>query len=868
MKNLIKAKSGILKMSKVLFSAFICLSILSGYAYGQKLVINDQGYFESRGVNVLVYSNQYTGMFFDEKTAGIEIIHHGVRTSTGGAIRLQNTPEQWDLVPSVVDRKVDTAANSINTELSYKDLNFNSKISVTARNNGVEISVYLDKPLPKELEGNAGFNLEFLPSSYFEKTYMVDGRPGNFPRYPSGNTKVEPISKKITQFAGHTTFDDRGRGEFIVPYPMATGKTLVLAPEDPACFVKVQAVDAELMLFDGRNLAQNGWFIVRSLLPANKTGKVLTWYLEPNAIPNWIRKPVVGFSQAGYTPGQEKVAVIEMDKNDTPLKTASLFQVTPEGKSVEKLKGEVKVWGKYLRYNYAKFNFSSVKEPGIYFIQYGDQKTNTFRIASNVYDDAWHPTLDVWFPVQMDHMQVNEAYRVWHGVPYLDDCLQAPLNHQHFDGYRMGSTTDTKYKPLERIPNMAVGGWFDAGDFDIQTGSHNSVVSRFVDAWENLKIDRDETYIDQKTRYVDIHRPDGKPDILQQIEHGTLNLVAQCENIGHPVQGIIVPNMHQYHHLGDAMTETDNLPYNPALKPYETDGKSSGTPDDRWAFTTRQPFLDYSTAATLAAASRALKGFNNDLAERSLVCAKRLLEEANEASKNTNTAGSNQMMMRRGSDMDVVLQLYITTKEKKYADRFLEQIWTSLEPQAGPGGAGQRAFTGRGLLSALKALPYMDDTFKARLKDYVVKYKESLAEIDKQNPYGVPISLGTWGGSGTVVSWAITNYYAHKAFPDIMNLEYVFKGLNYIFGCHPYSNTSFVNDVGTRSKKVAYGTNRADFTTIAGGIVPGLILLKPDFLENKDDWPFLWGENEVTIGGSADYIFLAKAAGEIAGKSK
>ena len=869
MKNLIKTKSGILKMSKVLFSALICLSILSGYAYAQKLVINDQGYFESRGVNVLVYSNQYTGMFFDEKTAGIEIIHHGVRTSTGGAIRLQNTPEQWDLIPTVADRKVDAAGKTINTELSYKDFNFNPRISVTAKDNGVEITVSLDNPLPKELEGNAGLNLEFLPSAYFEKTYLADGRPGNFPKYPSSNTKIEPASKKLPQFEGHNTFDDRGRSEYIVPLPLAIGKTFILAPEDPENKVKITGLDAELMLLDGRNLAQNGWFVVRSLLPANETGKVLTWYLEPNAIPNWTRKPVIGFSQAGYVPVQEKVAIIELDMNDIPLKTAQVFQVTPEGKSVEKLKSEVKVWGKYLRYNYAKFDFSSVKEPGVYFIQYGDQKTNTFIIAANVYDNVWHPTLDVWFPVQMDHMQVNEAYRVWHGAPYLDDCLQAPLNHQHFDGYRMGATTDTKYKPLERIPNMAVGGWFDAGDFDIQTGSHNSVVLRFVEAWENLKVDRDETYIDQKTRYVDIHRPDGKPDILQQIEHGTLNLVAQCENIGHPVQGIIVPNLHQYHHLGDAMTETDNLPYNPNLKPYETDGKSSGTLDDRWAFTTRQPFLDYSTAATLAAASRALRGFNDDLADRSLVCAKRLLEEANEASKNTNTAGNNQMMMRRGSDMDVVLQLYITTKEKKYADRFLEQIWTSLEGlSGGGGGAGQGFFAGRALGSALKALPYMDEAFKVRLRDHVIKYKESLAEIDKQNPYGVPISLGTWGGSGTVVSWAITNYYAYRAFPDIMNQEYIFKGLNYILGCHPYSNTSFVNSVGTRSKKVAYGTNRADFTTIAGGIVPGLILLKPDFLENKDDWPFLWGENEVTIGGSADYIFLAKAASEIAGKSK
>ena len=46
---------------------------------------------------------------------------------------------------------------------------------------------------------------------------MMDGNPGNFPRYPSGNTKMEPFCKKIPQFAGHSTFDDRGEGNFIVP---------------------------------------------------------------------------------------------------------------------------------------------------------------------------------------------------------------------------------------------------------------------------------------------------------------------------------------------------------------------------------------------------------------------------------------------------------------------------------------------------------------------------------------------------------------------------------------------------------------------------------------------------------------------------
>jgi hypothetical protein len=46
--------------------------------------------------------------------------------------------------------------------------------------------------------------------------------------------------------------------------------------------------------------------------------------------------------------------------------------------------------------------------------------------------------------------------------------------------------------------------------------------------------------------------------------------------------------------------------------------------------------------------------------------------------------------------------------------------------------------------------------------------------------------------------------------------------------------------------------------------VPGVFLIKPDFLENKEDWPFFWGENEVTVGGCADYIFLANAASAMA----
>jgi len=279
--------------------------------------------------------------------------------------------------------------------------------------------------------------------------------------------------------------------------------------------------------------------------------------------------------------------------------------------------------------------------------------------------------------------------------------------------------------------------------------------------------------------------------------------------------------------------------------------------------------LDYQTAATLAEASRALRGFNNNLSDRSLACAKKLLDEADEATKNPKE-NENPFMKMMGKDADVntVLQLFITTKEKKYADRFLKQIWPMLDRMAETTGRNSGYFPGFGgrssLNPALQAIPYMDNAYKAKLRNYIVKYKKSIDKNVTENPYGVPVITSGWGGTSQAINWSITNYYVHKAYPDIIGKEYVYKGLNYVLGCHPYSNLSFVNAVGTQSKKVAYGNNRADFTTIAGGVVPGLILLKPDYLENKDDWPFFWGENECIIDGGAWYIFLANAVNELA----
>ena len=829
------------------------------------LKLNDLGYFETRGVNVLVFSNTFSGGFNDEKNSGIEIIHHGVRTVQGGAVRLNKTPEQWDLVPASPSRTVDTLNNSIEVTMRYTDYEFDSRVVVTAKGKAVEIAVYLDNPVPEFLAGKAGFNLEFLPSQYWGKTYLMDGRPNRFPRYAVSETQAVSNDEKPRQFKGFRTYDDRGTGQFVDPLPLESGHSIIVAPDAPERMIKISSDDAVLELYDGRMLAQNGWFVLRSVLPAGKTGKVVTWLVEPNSVPGWIREPNIGFSQVGYVPSQPKVAVIELDKNDKPLEKASIYRIEDNGNEKCVFTGPVSVWGEYYKYNYAKFDFTDVSEPGVYYIKYGDYETGNFIIDKTVYKWITDATSDVWIPIHMNHMTVNEGYRIWHGEPFKEGYLQAPQS-DHFDLHSQGAQTNTKYKPYELIPGLNVGGYFDAGDFDIETGSNISVVQNMVAAWELFHPLRDETFVSEEQRYVDLHRPDGKPDLLQYIEHGVLNLLAQAENIGFMSQTLSNSVLDNYHHLGDAAAITDGLHYDPSLPKYvkSADGKRSGTPDDMWAFTNRNLNSDINAANMFAAASRVLKGYNDNLSARCLKQSKRLQEEATKlmsqrgAGMRGRQGGQNFGGGNRGGGGNLAtnLQLYVATGEKSYIEQFEQQIWQALDRNVN-----------NTIRTAMDAIPHMDAAYKERLRPYVEKYKDYLEQVTGNNPYGVPIGEGNWAGSGAVVTYGTTAAFANLYFPDIIDKKYAYNAAAFMFGCHPYHNYSLVAAVGAaRPKQVFYGNNRADFSFIPGNVAPGLLFRKPDHFENFDDWPFLWGQNEGTIAGNTSYYIFGEAFKQMAAK--
>ena len=864
-------------MKRLSLIALLALStLLPQRAGAQAMKLGELGYFEARGTNVLVYNNIYNGGFYDEKFAGLEIIQRGVRIATGGGIRLMNTPEQWDIFGTMTSRKVNTNDNSVEVELTYTDYDFVSRIRVSAKDQGCLVQVFLDKPVPAELVGKAGMNLEFFPATYFGRNYLVDNNARILPKYPMHDTEVHPVSEKIPQYFGESTFDDRGRGDFLVPLAMSTGHRIVLAPEDEALRVGVTS-DREISIFDGRHLAQNGMFVLRSLLPGNQTGKVLEWYLEPSISQGWIRKPNIGFSQVGYTPAQKKIAVAELDKNDAAATTGRLLKINPDGsKTVAKII-PAKFWGEYHhRYNYVQLDFSDVREPGLYCIDYQGTETNAFPIDKDVYSDKWHPSMDISLVVNMDHMEVNEAYRIWHGRANMDDALQAPANVRLHDGYFQGDETNTKYQPLEHIPGLAIGGWYDAGDFDIQANSVLNTTQDLAYIWRQFKPLRDQTLIDEKTQYADIHVPDGVPDNVQLIMHGTLNINAQVENIGFVAQVIGQPDMHHYHHLGDAMTLTDGLIYDPTLERYEVKGNRSGTPDDRFVFTSRfSPAGTMQDIVSLAAAYPALKDYYPEEAERSLKNAIMLWDKHFEAAApNQNAMANNFRWGMMGGDprINAAIELWIATGDAKYKDFFLPLVEKQVEARPNiiqangtvSNGMFSTQFTGGpNLAAALKIYPYMDKSFQDKVKAAIPAYVEVITRGGQDNPYGVSIGGTSWAGNASIITMAYNAYLVWKYFPDMIDPEYVFAGLNFIFGCHPDTNVSFVTGVGVNTKKVAYNNNRADYSTIPGGIVPGLVV-KEDFFENKDDYPFHWGENESCINTAPQYVLLCLAADEVA----
>jgi len=627
------------------------------------------------------------------------------------------------------------------------------------------------------------------------------------------------------------------------PLPFAQGTRITVAAEDPLYRLSVTSETGPVLLYDGRNEAQNGWYVLRTLIPRGKTEGAVVWHIRPSYIPDWTRPPMIAHSQAGYAPDFEKIAVIELDPRFKAPASAAVLRLSSDGTYRRVFEGPVSTPTRWLRYAYAKFDFSAVRQPGLYVIEYAGQRTDVFPIAQDVYDNTWQTTLDGFLAEQMDHVSVRDAYRMWHGIAHMTDALQAPPNTTHFDGYWMGPNTESPYKPGQHIPGLNVGGWFDAGDFDNDAFGQYGTIQNLALAYETFHLKWDELAVDEKARSVEMHRPDGIPDVVQQVEHGVLQTLAQIRAVGHPFTGIQSPYLSWYTFIGDAASQT---------------GVYSNNPDPRWAWTMTSPAMKYAAAASLAIASRTLKGWNDPLAAQCLNAAIKLWNDAETHPeeqphpRHLEGEGGYREFGFGQPRWNAAVELTIATHGGQPYRQRLEAMFPSTARELASGG-----------WSAVRALPYLDAAYRTRLKETVRAAMPQLNRYLAATPFGVPPSLGSWGGSAEVAELGAEMYFLHEAFPDLVGPEYTLRAANYLLGTHPVSSVSYISGIGTASKLKAYGNNRADDTFIPGGMIPGYIVIKPDFPECITDFGFLWFEDEYTVDAAATWVLEANAAAAI-----
>jgi len=824
-------------------TTFIALVMGFAAAQGQGFVICPEGYFNWEGVDVMAFYDFYP----EGHQGGVCVIMNGNRVATNGDLRFEATPGQWQPVPRQLSREV--GGDYIRATLAYPDSSrhltgFNPMVypdvvveyTVTTRavGNHIEVTVDLDRPIPDAFIGKAGFNLEFFPGSLFGKPWIMDHQAGIFPRQPNSPLiALEPNYKHTGHFhqEGRPIIDfDRliaeGEGynpivaDDIIAEPYAVGRKFVSRPDDPYSRLTIETLGTDLKLYDGRMNHNNGWFVLRSEIPAGATKEAVKWIITPSIVEGWRYAPVIQTSQVGYHPAQKKVAVLELDAREEAQGSARLFRIAEQGEQ-EVMELVPVAWGKFLRYNYTTLDFSGVSKAGLYKIRYRDSESTIFRIGEDVYErGVWQPVIEYFLPNQMCHMRVSEKYRVWHDACHLDDALMA-LPENGIDGYNQEPGL-SPYAPLSHVPGVAVGGWHDAGDLDLRIESQSGESYILAMAYEQFCPQLDVTSIDFEKRITEIHQADGRNDILQQVENGALSVVAAYKALGRPYRGIISSNLRQYVILGDAAAMTDGIP---------------GNKDDRWIYTENNPGRDLATAANMAGTYRALKGFNDTLAQDCLEMAIALYRQT------------------QGNKLRAAVELFLSTGDKEYRDYILENQASLLN-----GIATQGWFSARLAKAWEQSRDRKEKAFSKAFRHALEAYKAQLAPLVAETPYGVPYRPSIWGAGWDIQRFGYEHYFLVSAYPDVFSADPVFDALHFVLGRHPGSNTaSFASGVGAVSATTAYGTTRADWSYVPGGVISGTAIIRPDLPELLE-FPYLWQQTEYVLGGgSSHYMFLVLA---------
>ena len=185
------------KFSSIIMMGLLVCSGFFSQVWGQsKLTINDQGYFEMPGLDIMAFDDYYPMCL----QGGITIVQNGVRVAANGDIVIDGWPEKGP-------KKVDIAGGIISAQMSFPKIPLQYSVQVKAEGHKIIVTADLGQPLPPEWEGKAWFQLELFPPILYGKSWNIDGQTGIFPTDSYGPMKgleVAPYAEGKILLQPHT----------------------------------------------------------------------------------------------------------------------------------------------------------------------------------------------------------------------------------------------------------------------------------------------------------------------------------------------------------------------------------------------------------------------------------------------------------------------------------------------------------------------------------------------------------------------------------------------------------------------------------------------------------------------------------------
>ena len=532
-----------------------------------------------------------------------------------------------------------------------------------------------------------------------------------------------------------------------------------------------------------------------------------TAYLESGG----VSYPAINLNQIGYLPGASKVAVLN---GDAIAEKASV--VDASGTVVYEGDVASAEFNQATGREEARFDFSSVTEPGTYKVKSGDIESFEFVISDNVYDEAFKATLRMFY-LQRCGVELTDEF--------AGDYAHPECHAEEATIYG----TDTKID--------VSGGWHDAGDYGRYVVSGAKAAADLMLAYS--------LYPDAFDDALDIPESgNGIPDVLDEVKFELdwlLKMQASDGGVYHKVTcanfpGFVMPE-----------EETEELIVTPV--------STTATGD---------------FAAVMAMAANIYSGIDNDFAAECLEAAVKAAEYLDshpniEGAVNPDGIVTGEYPDQKDADERAwaYAELFKATGDTKYDDAFCALIGDGVPCSADLGWQGVGAYAGYAYLSST--------VVKGKFYDAVLaSFMSGLADVEAAtagDAYNSSLTEYPWGSNMTIANNGMYVLLYDKINGGHKGDECARDQLNYLLGTNGLGYC-FLSGFGSVSPESPHHRP----SQAKGKAVPGMIAggpnqnLEDPYAANvfTDTAPALcyadsdqaYSLNEVTIYWNSPVVFL------------